>query len=106
MSVISSIPSLKNVSIGSLPSIDSINKGVNDPSVFKNFFNSAMTTLGETNALQKQADQMSVDFALGKIESVHDVMIAQEKASIALQYTVAVRGKLLEAYNEIMRIQL
>ena len=42
----------------------------------------------------------------GKIDNVADVMVAQEKASIALQYTVQLRNKLLDAYNEIMRIQV
>ena len=36
----------------------------------------------------------------------HDVMIAQEKASIALQYTVQLRDSILDAYNEIMRMQV
>ena len=49
---------------------------------------------------------MSIDFALGKVDSVHDVMIAQEKASIALQYTVQLRDSVLDAYNQIMRMQV
>ncbi len=72
----------------------------------RTFFDSAMENLEETNTLQVNADKMSVDFALGKIDNVADVMIAQEKASIALQYTVQLRNKLLDAYNEIMRIQV
>lgn len=73
---------------------------------FKMFFDAAMDNLDEVNTLQKNADQMSVDLALGKIDNVADVMIAQEKASIALQYTVQLRNKLLDAYNEIMRLQV
>lgn len=73
---------------------------------FSAFLNSAVSNLEEVNDLQKSADQMSVDFAIGKIDNIADVMIAQEKASVALQYTVQLRDKLLEAYNEIMRIQI
>lgn len=73
---------------------------------FSAFLNSAVDNIEEVNGLQKSADQMSVDFAIGKIDNIADVMIAQEKASVALQYTVQLRNNLLDAYNEIMRIQV
>lgn len=73
---------------------------------FSAFLSSAVDNLEQTNQLQKTADQMSVDFAVGRIDNIADVMIAQEKASVALQYTVQLRNKLLDAYNEIMRIQV
>ncbi len=73
---------------------------------FSAFLNSAVDNLEEVNGLQKTADQMSVDFAVGRIDNIADVMIAQEKASVALQYTVQLRNKILDAYNEIMRIQV
>lgn len=79
--------------------------GKND-TPFKSFFDTAMSNLEETNSLIQTADKMSVDFALGKIDNVADVMIAQEKASTALQYTIQIRNKLLDAYNEIMRMQV
>ncbi|PKM56963.1 MAG: flagellar hook-basal body complex protein FliE [Firmicutes bacterium HGW-Firmicutes-3] len=77
-----------------------------EQSPFKALFNAAMSNIEGTNSLTKKADQMSIDFAVGKIDNIADVMIAQEKASIALQFTVQLRNKLLDAYNEIMRIQL
>lgn len=73
---------------------------------FSAFLGSAVANIEEVNGLQKTADQMSVDFAVGKIDNIADVMIAQEKASIALQYTVQLRDKLLDAYNSIMQIQV
>lgn len=89
-----------------MPSIGMADKTQENKSVFLDMYQSAINLLEQTNTLQKDADQASLDFALGKTDSVHEVMIAQEKASIALQYTVQLRDKLLEAYNEIMRIQL
>jgi flagellar hook-basal body complex protein FliE len=62
--------------------------------------------LQDTSNQIAQADEMAVDFALGKIDNIHDVMIAQEKANIALQYTVQLRDAFLDAYNEIMRMQV
>ncbi len=73
---------------------------------FSTFLNTAVENIDSVNQLQKDAEQMSVDFALGRIDNVADVMVAQEKASIAIQYTVQLRNKLLDAYNEIMRIQI
>lgn len=73
---------------------------------FSAFFDKAVETLQSTSDQIKVADQMALDFALGKIDNIHDVMIAQEKANVALQYTVQLRDGFLDAYNEIMRMQV
>lgn len=62
--------------------------------------------LGEVNNLQIQSQHMKQALLVGEIENVHDVMIAAEKAGLALQLTVEVRNKIVEAYQEIMRMQL
>ncbi|MFP4697242.1 MAG: flagellar hook-basal body complex protein FliE [Eubacteriales bacterium] len=74
--------------------------------IFEDFYKSAMDKVNQTNDLEKNANKMALDFAAGKIDNIHDVMISQEKANIALQYTVEVRNKVLDAYNEIMRMQV
>lgn len=86
--------------------VPSISKSNSDNSIFDDIYKSAIDMFNETNQLQKSADQMSTDFALGKIDNVHDVMVAQEKASVALQYTVRMRDAVVDAYNEIMRMQI
>ena len=43
---------------------------------------------------------------MGETENTHDLTIALSKASTALQYTVAIRDKLLDAYREIMQMQI
>ena len=60
----------------------------------------------ETNDLQNYAEQAEIEFALGESDNTHDLLIAQTKATVALQYTVAVRDKLIEAYKEIMNMQI
>ena len=92
--------------INNLIGQDKNNNTTNGKTVFEDFFNSAMNLINQTNTLEKEANQKSIDFAAGKIDSIHAVMIAQEKANIALQYTVEIRNKVLEAYNEIMRMQV
>ncbi len=62
--------------------------------------------LGEVNKLQMSAEQASLNLAAGKIQDVSEVVIATEKATIALQLTMQVRNKVVEAYQEMMRMQV
>ncbi|MDD3114526.1 MAG: flagellar hook-basal body complex protein FliE [Anaerovibrio sp.] len=62
--------------------------------------------LGEVNGLQQESAQMSKALAAGQVEDISQVVIAAEKADIALQLTLAVRNKAVEAYQEIMRMQV
>lgn len=73
---------------------------------FQSVLDSAMNMLNETNQLQANAQAATMEFALGKADNPHDMKIAGEKALTALQYTTAVRDKLLEAYKEIMNMQI
>ena len=43
---------------------------------------------------------------MGESENTHDLTIAMQKASTSLQYTIAVRDKIVEAYNTIMQMQI
>ena len=49
---------------------------------------------------------MSKALAAGQVEDISQVVVAAEKADIALQLTLAVRNKAVEAYQEIMRMQV
>ena len=63
--------------------------------------------LDQVNALQQTSDQLGKRFALGD-DSVHlsDMMVASQKAGIAVQATVQVRNKLVAAYQDIMNMQV
>ena len=52
----------------------------------------------------KEADLNIENFAIGKQPNIHEVMIATEKADISLRFLLQIRNKLLDAYQEIMRI--
>jgi flagellar hook-basal body complex protein FliE len=54
----------------------------------------------------EQAQQAQLSLLSGEADSVHSVVLAAEKADIALQTTVTIRNKVIDAYNEIMRMQL
>ncbi len=73
---------------------------------FDNLFSSAIEMYKETDDYQNQAEQAEIDFSLGYSTSTHDLAIAQQKANISLQYTVKVTNKALEAYKELMNMQI
>lgn len=73
---------------------------------FETIFNSAMNLISETDELAAKAEEAAIDFSLGNTESTHELTIAQQKAYLSLQYTVAVKNGLLDAYKEIMNIQI
>ena len=73
---------------------------------FGAIFHSLINTVNETNDLQNAAESAEIQFALGQAENTHDLLIAEQKAAVALQYTVAIRDRLLDAYNQIMQMQI
>ncbi|MFV9509863.1 flagellar hook-basal body complex protein FliE [Tepidibacillus sp. LV47] len=54
----------------------------------------------------KTASDLVKKVSIGDVQDLHHVMIATEKASLGLQLTVQVRNKIVEAYQEIMRMQV
>jgi flagellar hook-basal body complex protein FliE len=72
----------------------------------KNFGEFLTEALGEVNRLQGDSSKASFDLAAGKLQDVSQVTIAAEKASIAIQLTMQVRNKMIDAYQEVMRMQV
>ncbi|HEY9059821.1 MAG TPA: flagellar hook-basal body complex protein FliE [Pseudobacteroides sp.] len=75
------------------------NKGLNFSEIFNNALNSV-------NELQAQSKELTNDLAAGRTDNIHEVLIAGEKADVALQLTIQIRNKILDAYTEIMRMQI
>ena len=73
---------------------------------FGSLFDKAIENLNTTNAYLSNAENEKIRWALGETENTHELTNALQKASTALQYTVTVRDKLLEAYKEIMQMQI
>lgn len=78
---------------------------VNRNETFEKMFQSALSMINETNEYSNQAEEAEMSYAMGLMTSTHDLQIAQQKANISLQYTVAVRNAVLDAYKEIMQLQ-
>lgn len=73
---------------------------------FDNIYQSAIGLIESTNNYVQDAQQAEIDFALGNLTSTHELGVIQQKANLSLQYTVAIRDKLIEAYKEIMNMQI
>lgn len=89
-----------------LPGFSSEKDGKVDGTLFDSFLNSAIDNIKTTNKYLSDAEDEKVKFALGETENTHDLTIALQKASTALQYTVTVRDRLLDVYKEIMQMQI
>ncbi|WP_078554683.1 flagellar hook-basal body complex protein FliE [Bacillus alkalicellulosilyticus] len=72
-------------------------------SLFKQELNKAIQNVNE---LQNQSSIATEKLARGEMDNLHEVMIIGQKASLSLQATVEVRNKVIEAYQEVMRMQV
>jgi len=68
------------------------------------FLETLQGQLSSTNESLQAADKAAQNFASGKGGDLHEVMIAMEKADVSLRTVTAVRNKVVEAYQEIMRM--
>ena len=87
------------------PIIETVNNR-DEGQEIKGFGDFLTEALNRTNDLQLESQQIAEDFAVGKTDNIHQVMIIAEKADIALQFTMQIRNKIMEAYTEIMRMQI
>jgi flagellar hook-basal body complex protein FliE len=60
----------------------------------------------DVNTMQKRADEKTLGFATGQIQDIHEVMGAVEEAGIALHLLMEIRNKVVDAYHELMRMQI
>ena len=72
----------------------------------KSFQELLIMAVNKVDALQKDSEIKAYDVAMGDAGSFHQAVIASEKAMLALQLTVQVQNKIVEAYNEVMRMQI
>lgn len=102
------------MNIASVGSLSELSKyGINSASAakenrnatFDSLFQAAVGLVKETNNLTNAAEEAEMAFSLGLTDNTHDLQVAQQKANLAIQYTVAIRNSVLDAYKEIMNLQ-
>ena len=69
------------------------------------FLDTVTSSLNRVNELEMAKANAIDDFASGRSQNVHELMITMQKSSLAMKMTSAVRSKVLEAYKEISRMQ-
>lgn len=77
-----------------------------NPMMATSFEKQLAHALEPVNNLQLESADLDSKLAAGKLEYVHQAMVTGEKASLALDLTLQVRNKIIEAYQEIMRTQV
>lgn len=62
--------------------------------------------LDDVNNLQHEADKAVADLARGRIDNLHQVVAAVNEADLSFRLMMQMRNKLVDAYKEIMRMQV
>lgn len=60
--------------------------------------------LNQVNSLQQASEAQKVSYELGTTDSLPNVVLSMQKASLAFEATVQVRNKVLKAYEEILNM--
>ena len=72
----------------------------------KSFLNHLVESIHNVNNLQATSDKMATDLSTGKTQNIHETMLAVTHAELSFNLMVQVRNKALNAYQEIMRMQV
>ena len=75
-------------------------------SIHNQFSDQLKQALGELNSSQIESGIKTEMLVNGQIDQLHDVMITAQKASLSMSLAVEVQSKDIDAYNEIMRMQI
>ena len=81
-------------------------EGQQGGNLFGSILNAAVGNINNTNDLLSTQENEELKWMMGISENTHDLTMAVGKAQTALNYTIALRDKLLDAYKEIMQIQI
>ena len=98
------VPDLGAAGAGEAPAVTPI-PGAGDPGN-ASFKDTVKQLLSEVNDSMTVSDQNMRDLASGKTNDLNKVVTSVEEANLALNFTMAMRTKLLDAYQEIARMQI
>jgi flagellar hook-basal body complex protein FliE len=99
------VPAMNIPAIGTTPDASGTT-GAGAASAAGGFGQALTTAISSLNETQNAADSASVQMAAGDPIDLHEVMLARETASLHFQLAVQVRNKLVEAYQDVMRMQV
>lgn len=96
---------IHNLGQNAMQPFGGLNK-VSVPGQSDDFAQQLMDVLKDVNATQQQSREKQNELMTGQPVEIHDVMVSMERASVAMNLTMQVRNKVLEAYQEVMRTQI
>ncbi len=85
---------------------DFVRQGREQVEAEQTFADTLRGVLGQVNQLQVESSQATNDLLSGDLQNLHQVMIKAEEAQLSLQLTVQVVNKVLQAYQEVSRMQI
>ncbi len=105
------------ISLSTLPSINPAGPSAGSPATralddaanaqnSSSFGQAIDSALSELSDKEMHADQLARDAATGKLANIEDYMLAATDAQLSMELTVAVRDKAVQAFNDIMRMQV
>ena len=104
------IPTLKagieNIDTGSKKPVDGLAQDKSAGSAINQFGDMLEKNIEKVSAMDKHSNELTQQYVSGADIPLHQVMVASEKASVAMNLTMQVRNKLMSAYQEIMRMPL
>lgn len=81
-------------------------RGIEETTGSSGFADLVLDGIQRLEAVQHKADGLAVQAATGDLDNIHDYTIAATEAAVTTQMTVALRNKAVEAFTEIMRMQV
>lgn len=79
---------------------------VNKQASSQQFSNNLKTAIEQLNQTQLESEQKTIALVNGEVDDLHDVMVTAQKANLSMSMAVEVQSKVIDAYNEMMRMQI
>ncbi|WP_425339499.1 flagellar hook-basal body complex protein FliE [Lentibacillus salicampi] len=89
-----------------MPNSETAKQTASPNEAHQHFANKLKSAIDQVNEAQVASDKKTEALAKGEIEDLHNVMISAQKASVTLETSVQIQGKVTDAYNKIMRMQI
>jgi flagellar hook-basal body complex protein FliE len=97
---------INKINLNSIANNSSLNTKTTEGTQNLDFSKILNDSLDKLNNLENESSSLDQLLAIGEVDNIHDVTIAAQKAELALSLAVNIQGKVIEAYKEIMRLQL
>lgn len=84
----------------------STNPPLNQPSQFGNILDAAVRLFDETSTLEREAGRLQFEYATGQTEDMLAVILAEQRAHTAVTFTTQLTSRILDAYRQIINMQI